>query len=57
MHCNGQCTETDHLDEAHGHADFELADWVERDVMILERVHTSINMADHMTKILDRTLF
>eukprot|EP00804_Cyclotella_cryptica_P011890 CCRYP_004389-RB/>CCRYP_004389-RB protein AED:0.60 eAED:0.60 QI:0/-1/0/1/-1/0/1/0/168 len=36
---------------------FALADWVERDIMVLQRVHTSINMADHMTKLLDRTLF
>eukprot|EP00804_Cyclotella_cryptica_P029230 CCRYP_011656-RB/>CCRYP_011656-RB protein AED:0.71 eAED:0.44 QI:0/-1/0/1/-1/0/1/0/137 len=36
---------------------FALAEWVEHDIMILERIHTSINMADHMTKILDRTLF
>ena len=36
---------------------FALAEWVERDLMILERIHTSINVADHMTKILDRTLF
>eukprot|EP00804_Cyclotella_cryptica_P008933 CCRYP_012043-RA/>CCRYP_012043-RA protein AED:0.49 eAED:0.39 QI:0/-1/0/1/-1/0/1/0/172 len=36
---------------------FALADWVEHDIMILERIDTSINMADHMTKILDRTLF
>ncbi len=36
---------------------FSLAEWVERDLMILERIHTSINVADHMTKILDRTLF
>ena len=36
---------------------FMLAEWVERDLVILERIHTSINLADHMTKILDRTLF
>ena len=46
-------TRTRHMDIRY----FALADWVERDIMILERVHTSINMADHMTKILDRTLF
>eukprot|EP00804_Cyclotella_cryptica_P007473 CCRYP_020680-RA/>CCRYP_020680-RA protein AED:0.55 eAED:0.39 QI:0/-1/0/1/-1/0/1/0/107 len=32
---------------------FALAEWVEHDIMILERIHISINMADHMTKILD----
>jgi hypothetical protein len=36
---------------------FSLVKWVERDLMILERIHTSINEADHFTKILDRTLF
>eukprot|EP00804_Cyclotella_cryptica_P004345 CCRYP_017994-RA/>CCRYP_017994-RA protein AED:0.52 eAED:0.39 QI:0/-1/0/1/-1/0/1/0/124 len=36
---------------------FALAKWMEHDIMILEHIHTSINMADHMTKILDRTLF
>jgi hypothetical protein len=46
-------TRTRHMDIRY----FALADWVERDIMVLERVHTSINMADHMTKILDRTLF
>ena len=30
---------------------------VERDLVILERIHTSVNEADHLTKILDRTLF
>ncbi|KAL7485616.1 hypothetical protein ACHAW6_011203 [Cyclotella cf. meneghiniana] len=35
---------------------FALAEWVERDIIILEWVHTSINMADHMTKLLDKTL-
>lgn len=46
-------TRTRHMDIRY----FALAEWVERDIMILERVHTSINLADHMTKILDRTLF
>jgi hypothetical protein len=36
---------------------FALSDWVERDLIILERIHTAINEADHFTKILDRTLF
>ena len=46
-------TRTRHMDIRY----FALADWVEHDIMILERIHTSINVADHMTKILDRTLF
>jgi hypothetical protein len=36
---------------------FALADWVERDLIVLERIHTSINEADHLTKSLERTLF
>ena len=36
---------------------FALSDWVERDMMILERIDTSVNEADHFTKVLDRTLF
>jgi hypothetical protein len=36
---------------------FALCDWVERDLILLERIDTSINPADHLTKILTRTLF
>ena len=36
---------------------FALCDWVEQDLMILDRIDTSVNEADHLTKILDRTLF
>ena len=36
---------------------FALCDWVEHDLIILERIDTSINPADHLTKILTRTLF
>jgi hypothetical protein len=36
---------------------FALSEWVERDLVILERIHTSVNEADHLTKVLDRTLF
>jgi hypothetical protein len=36
---------------------FALSEWVEMDLMFLERIDTSINEADHFTKILDRTLF
>ena len=36
---------------------FSLCDWVERDLMVLERIDTSINMADHLTKALQPTLF
>eukprot|EP00804_Cyclotella_cryptica_P028571 CCRYP_015826-RB/>CCRYP_015826-RB protein AED:0.60 eAED:0.35 QI:0/-1/0/1/-1/0/1/0/168 len=46
-------TRTRHMDIRY----FALAEWVEHDIMMLERIHTSINLADHMTKILDRTLF
>jgi len=34
-----------------------LADWVERDFLVMERVDTSVNTADHLTKLLGRTLF
>ena len=44
---------TQHMDIRY----FALAEWVEWDIMLLECVNTSINMADHMTKILDQTLF
>jgi hypothetical protein len=30
---------------------------VENDVLILEHIHSAVNVADHMTKLLDRTLF
>jgi len=36
---------------------FALCDWVERDLILLDRIDTSINVADHLTKILSRTLF
>jgi hypothetical protein len=36
---------------------FSLCEWVERDLVILDRTDTSINMADHMTKTLQPILF
>jgi hypothetical protein len=36
---------------------FQLCDWVERDLMHLERVDTKINMADMFTKSLPRLMF
>jgi hypothetical protein len=36
---------------------FALCDWVERDLIHLERIDTSINIADHLTKPLSRILF
>jgi hypothetical protein len=36
---------------------FALSDWVERDLILLERIHTSINESDPLTKTLERTLF
>jgi hypothetical protein len=36
---------------------FALCDWVERDLILLDRIDTSINLADSLTKILSRTLF
>jgi hypothetical protein len=46
-------TRTRHMDIRY----FALSDWVKMDLMRLERVHTSINEADHLTKLLDQTLF
>jgi hypothetical protein len=46
-------TRTRHMDIKY----FALSDWVEMDLMTLERIHTSVNEADHFTKVLDRTLF
>jgi hypothetical protein len=36
---------------------FALCDWIEQDLIILERIDTSINSADHLTKTLSRILF
>jgi hypothetical protein len=36
---------------------FLLSEWVERDLMLLERIDTSINLADHFTKSLLPALF
>jgi hypothetical protein len=36
---------------------FSLYDWVERNLMLLDRIDTSINMADHLTKALQPSLF
>jgi hypothetical protein len=36
---------------------FALCDWIERDLIILECIRTSINPADHLTKTLSRILF
>jgi hypothetical protein len=34
-----------------------LCEWVEQDLIVLERVDTTINEADHFTKLLSRILF
>ena len=36
---------------------FVLCDWIGRDLIILERIGTSINLLDHLTKTLSRILF
>jgi hypothetical protein len=36
---------------------FALSEWVERDLMLLERIDTSINLSDHFTKSLQTNLF
>ncbi|KAL7555072.1 hypothetical protein ACHAWF_018706 [Thalassiosira exigua] len=46
-------TRTRHMDIKY----FVLCEWIERDMLKLERVDTSLNMADHFTKPLPRALF
>jgi hypothetical protein len=46
-------TRTRHIDIKY----YAIQEWVERDLIILERIDTSINMADHYTKPLPRILF
>jgi hypothetical protein len=46
-------TRTRHIDIKY----FSLCEWVERDLMILDQINTSINMVDHLTKALQPTLF
>jgi hypothetical protein len=36
---------------------FSICEWVDRDLMHLERIDTWINMSDHFTKALNRALF
>ncbi len=36
---------------------FALCDWIERNLIILERIDTSINPSHHLTKALSRILF
>ena len=36
---------------------FSLCEWVERDLVLLDQIDTSINMADHLTKALQPILF
>ena len=46
-------TRTRHIDIKY----FALCEWVEHDLILLDRIDTSINLADHLTKILSRILF
>jgi hypothetical protein len=46
-------TRTRHIDIKY----FALCEWVERDLIRLERIDTSINIADHLTKPLSWILF
>ncbi len=46
-------TRTCHMDIKY----FLLSNWVERDLMLLERIDTSLNLADHYTKSLQPALF
>jgi len=36
---------------------FSICEWVDRDLMILERIDTKLNISDHLTKGLPRALF
>ncbi len=36
---------------------FALCDWVEQDILCLEKINTSINIANHLTKPLSWVLF
>jgi hypothetical protein len=53
--CNAQKPTpwTRHIDIKH----FSLCEWVERDLILLDRIDTSINMSDHLTKSLQTLLF
>ena len=46
-------TRTRHMDIKY----YALAEWVERDLLLLKRIPTSINMSDHFTKPLARLLY
>jgi hypothetical protein len=46
---------TRHIDIISSHC--VIGFWVERDLMILDRIDTKLNMSDHFTKNLSRTLF
>jgi hypothetical protein len=46
-------TRTRHMDIKY----FSICEWVVRDLMHLERIHTKLNMSDHLTKGLTRVLF
>jgi hypothetical protein len=46
-------TRTRHIDMKY----FAMCDWVERDLIHLERIDRLINIADHLTKPLSRILF
>jgi len=36
---------------------FSICEWVDRDLMLLERIYTKLNLSDHLTKGLTRALF
>ena len=46
-------SQTQHMDIKY----FSLSEWVERDLMLLEHIDRSINLADHFTKGLQTALF
>jgi hypothetical protein len=45
--------QTQHIDIKY----YSICEWIERDLMYLERIDTTINMSDHLTKRLSWALF
>ncbi len=57
MHRNGQRPKAHLKNKTHGYKILLLCERVKHNLMIIDRIDTSINMADHLTKALQPTLF
>ena len=57
MHSNWQCTENNPKDTTSLDIRYRALADIERDLLVIERVDTTVNTADHLTKLLSRTLF